>query len=104
MTSSRKRMSISEFQGLGYLQEVNRRFFHPLGLALEIVQEPDGTRRLGGIRDCRDEPEGIIFGFEYLDKERKEIFRNKKDFIERELKKRRAARECLLGAVIEFVD
>jgi hypothetical protein len=30
-----ERMAISEFVDEGYLQEVNRRFFHPLGLALE---------------------------------------------------------------------
>lgn len=29
-------MSIAEFQSEGYLQEVNRRFLHPLGLALAV--------------------------------------------------------------------
>lgn len=28
-------MDLAEFVSLGYLHEVNRRFFHPLGLALE---------------------------------------------------------------------
>lgn len=31
-----KWMDIKEFQDLGFLQEVNRLFFHPLGLALAI--------------------------------------------------------------------
>lgn len=31
-----KYMDISEFRGSGYLQEINRRFLHPMGLALEF--------------------------------------------------------------------
>lgn len=54
-----KRMPIEEFHRLGYLQEVNRKFFHPLGLALEVVIEDDGTQHLGGIWDFRDDPEGV---------------------------------------------
>lgn len=55
-----KRMSISEFRKLGLLQEVNRQFLHPLGLALEVVIE-DGEERLGGVWDYRDDKEGIIY-------------------------------------------
>jgi hypothetical protein len=43
------RISIKEFGEAGYLQEVNRKFFHPLGLALEIVVDDDGSERLGGV-------------------------------------------------------
>jgi len=58
-----KRIDIKEFQERGYLQEANRLFFHPLGLALEvIVDEEDGSVKLGGIWDSRDEPEGFVFG------------------------------------------
>lgn len=57
-----KRMDIKEFREFGFLQEANRQFFHPLGLALEIVIEDDGTERLGGIWDYRDDPEGVYFG------------------------------------------
>lgn len=56
-----RRMDIREFRELGFLQEANRLFFHPRGLALEIVGEEDGTERLGGIWDYRDDPEGIVF-------------------------------------------
>ena len=56
-----KRIDIAEFRRLGYLQELNRLFLHPLGLALEVVQEEDGTERLGGIWDSRDDPEGIVY-------------------------------------------
>lgn len=56
-----RRIDIKEFREAGYLQEVNRRFLHPLGLALEVVVEEDGTERLGGVWDYRDDPEGMAF-------------------------------------------
>ena len=59
-----KKMDIAEFRRLGYLQELNRRFLHPLGLALEVVVADDGTERLGGVWDYRDDPEGILYGDE----------------------------------------
>jgi hypothetical protein len=55
-------MDIKEFCDLGYLQEVNRQFFHPLGLALEVTVEDDGSQHLSGVWDYRDDPEGMIFG------------------------------------------
>jgi len=54
-------MSIDEFVHEGYLQEVNRLFFHPLGMALEVVVDGDGDYFLGGIWDYRGEPGGILF-------------------------------------------
>lgn len=57
-----KRMDIKEFREMGLLAEVNRTFFHPLGLALEVIIDDDGTERLGGIWDYRDDPEGMIYG------------------------------------------
>lgn len=57
-----KYMSIKEFVEFGYLQEVNRQFFHPLGLALEAHVDPDsGIARLGRIWTT-DDTEGFIFG------------------------------------------
>jgi len=59
---SRKRIDIKEFRERGYLQEANRLFFHPLGLALEvIIDEENGEMKLGGIWDSRDDLEGILF-------------------------------------------
>jgi len=65
-----KRMDIAEFREKGFLQEANRLFFHPLGLALEIVIEDDGTERLGGIWDYRDDPEGVFFDQSAIDSEK----------------------------------
>jgi len=57
-----KYMSVAEFREEGYLQELNRRFLHPLGLALEVVVCEDGSEQFGRIWDSRDDPEGIIYG------------------------------------------
>ncbi len=58
-----KYIDIKEFRKLGYLQEVNRLFFHPLGLALAIViDDTNDSETLGGILDYRDDAEGMFFG------------------------------------------
>ena len=62
MSDGIKRMDIKEFREMGLLAEVNRTFFHPLGLALEVIIEDDGTEKLGGIWDYRDAPEGMLYG------------------------------------------
>ncbi len=54
-------MDIAEFRALGFLQEANRRFFHPLGLSLHTAINPrTGEEVLAGIGDRRDHPEGIF--------------------------------------------
>jgi hypothetical protein len=109
-----KRMSIKDFQQLGFLQEANRQFFHPLGLALEVVveecshcngQRPIGVDhvppnclkcdnagelvRLGGVWDFREDPEGIVFG--------EDIDEDKIACVRAELEAHRPAREVLFG-------
>ena len=84
-----KRIDISEFREFGYLQELNRGFLHPLGLALEVVVEDDGTERLGGVWDYRDDPEGMRYeGFDLAEKARR---------IAEERERRRPDREGALG-------
>ena len=57
-----KYISPEDFRDQGYLQEVNRRFLHPLGLAMSVnIDEESGEVSLGGIWDYRDDPEGILF-------------------------------------------
>ena len=65
-----KKIDIKEFRELGFLQEANRLFFHPLGLALEVVQDENGNEQLGGIWDYRDDPEGVTFGEGMVDREK----------------------------------
>ena len=59
-TPSIKHMSIKEFREIGFLQEANRQFFHPLGLALEVTTDA-GEERLSGVWDYREDPEGMSF-------------------------------------------
>jgi hypothetical protein len=50
------KMHPNEFREIGLLQEVNRLFLHPFGLALGI--EDDGTFI---VLDNRDDKEGMVF-------------------------------------------
>lgn len=57
-----KRLSIREFVEFGFLQELNRQFLHPLGMALEVVVDNEsGEMSLGGIWDYRHDAEGMLF-------------------------------------------
>lgn len=77
-----KRIDIKEFRKEGFLLEANRQFFHPLGLALEILVDIDRygafwyylkrafkslfgrgfpKEYLGGVWDYRDDPEGVLY-------------------------------------------
>lgn len=65
-----KRMDIKEFRETGLLAELNRAFLHPLGLALEVVIDDDGTEKLGGIWDCRDDSEGVLYSKDHFPTEK----------------------------------
>jgi hypothetical protein len=96
MTDDIKRIDIAEFRALGYLQELNRRFLHPLGLAMEVVVEDDGTERLGGVWDYRDDPEGIRFGGSDLTE--------RAGYVTQEMIRRAPARRTALGYVVQPPD
>jgi hypothetical protein len=92
-----KRISIKEFRELGFLQEANRLFFHPLGLALEvIINDKTGEVTLGGIWDYRDDPEGMAFGDGTIDQ-------NKIDSVEKLRLSKVDARKQLFGNDIQGV-
>lgn len=59
-------ISISEFVNEGYLQEANRQFFHPLGLALEVMEVDGSIALLSGVWDYREDSEGIGYSEEVL--------------------------------------
>ena len=40
-----KSIDIKEFREQGYLQELNRTFLHPLGMALYITLDEDGNEK-----------------------------------------------------------
>ena len=81
-----KRMDIKEFREMGLLAEINRVFLHPLGLALEVNTEEDGTETLGGIWDYRDDPEGILYAKDYFPTEK---CKEAQKFIEEKYKQRK---------------
>ena len=86
------RLSASELVERGYLQEANRRFFHPLGLALAVL--PDEGDALA-VLDSRDDPEGLVFsglGPEQVARAQQ---------IDREWQGRAAARQVLLGECVQ---
>ena len=65
-----KKMDLKEFVEFGFLQEANRQFFHPLGLALEVQMDDEDNYTLYSIWDYRDDPEGIYFDYERSDNQR----------------------------------
>lgn len=89
-----KYIEIKEFREAGYLQEVNRRFLHPLGLALEVHVADDLSERLGGVWDYRDDPEGMNFGPGMIDPA-------KVDRVANEWYTKADVREANLGYVIQ---
>jgi len=65
-------INVKEFTDFGYLQEVNRRFFHPLGLAMTVEEEENGTTVITGIQDWCSDPEGGFFCAGVLNKQKQE--------------------------------
>ena len=92
-----RKMTPKEFRERGYLQEVNRCFLHPLGLALEVVQDADGTERFGEVQVTDDEA-GTAFEDAVL--QRLSAWENAYR-IEQERQARAEARRQELGDVIQ---
>jgi molecular chaperone GrpE len=99
-----KKIEIKDFRESGYLQEANRRFFHPLGLALEVSIDEEGKESISGVWDYRDDKEGIHYDIQNSDVERKERFLKNKNFIDSQLKERGDLRKSELGFKIEPID
>jgi hypothetical protein len=101
MENEIKKIDIKEFRENGYLQELNRQFLHPLGLALEVVQDSDGTEYIGGVWDYRDDEEGIQYDYINSNDERVVVANNKANFINNEFVTRGIPRYNKLGFIIE---
>jgi hypothetical protein len=96
---AQKRMTPKEFRELGYLQELNRQFLHPLGLALETVIDTAGAETFGQVWDSRDDPEGIIFAS--LDEEEA---RRRAHYVTQELNRLARGRADAFGWTIQPVE
>ena len=92
-----EKMTVAEFRELGYLQEVNRLFLHPLGLALEIELNDNGTEHFGEVWDYRDDEEGMWFDESLIDDE----FKERAKRIEQEIIMHGQARMEKLGYVVQ---
>ena len=91
-------ISIEEFRKQGYLQELNRRFLHPLGLALEVGIGADGKEKFTKIWDYRKDKDGIVFP--YKDISSFEFYQKAKR-INREIKSKAKWRRKRLGFFIQ---
>jgi len=99
-----RKMSIKEFREKGYLQELNRQFLHPLGLALEIEIDEAGSDKLGGIWDYREDKEGIYYDLENSSENRKQASYKKWKFIYDQKLNRHDYRKNHLGWVLEPIN
>ncbi len=88
---SARRLDLEELRSFGYLQEVNRLFLHPLGLALSVTYQEGSEPKLE-VLDARDEPDGMIFGAPDPEKAAR---------VGAEIRKRHEVRQALLGFVVE---
>ncbi len=94
--SDSKFLSMKEFYESGLLQEVNRQFFHPRGLAMFIVTDDNrGEYLFGGILDSRDDNTGCHFS-EFDDDVSK-----KASYVYMLQKNKEEAREATLGYIIQ---
>ena len=99
-----KRMTVKEFREIGFFQELNRQFLHPLGLALEVSVDLDGDEFISGIWDYRHDEEGIIYALSdstVTSPERLESFREKSKRVEDHWTEMATYRTKKLGFMIE---
>lgn len=59
--SNPKLVPLTDLQKDGIIQEINRRFLHPLGMAISYVTDGPDEGLLGELWDYRDDPEGMAF-------------------------------------------
>lgn len=67
-------LDLNEFRNDGFLQEANRKFFHPLGLAISVIvdDETGEVTGLGPVWDYRDDAEGMFYGPDMINPEKVE--------------------------------
>lgn len=99
-----KLINIKEFREKGYLQELNRLFLHPIGLAMAIGINEHGEEFFNGIWDYRKDAEGIYYDLKNSNEERISKFLKNEKFIKLEIEKRRSKRIDLLGDNIEPIN
>jgi hypothetical protein len=104
LESNFKSMDLKEFRENGYLQELNRRFLHPLGLSLALSFDENGDYEIYGILDGRNKPEGFHMDYKNSDEFEKIQQLSKEEFIEKEIQSRKEIREKILGYFTEPIN
>lgn len=90
-------MTLKEFMDLGYLQELNRQFLHPLGLSMAFRVEGDGVVGFHVIYDHRDDKAGVVF-------KPNKMVRGRAEFIEKEQNDRGIERLEQHGFIVQPLD
>lgn len=57
-------------------------FFHPLGLALEVIMD-SVEETISGVWDYRDDPNGIIYDLKNSSSERIKKFKEKSEYVKK---------------------
>jgi hypothetical protein len=101
MCNDIKLINIKEFREKGYLQELYRRFLHPLGLALSVKIDENDNEILGSVWDYRNDKEGIYYDLLNSNDDRINKFKEKAQYIDNEFNKRKDKRIEILNDIIE---
>lgn len=96
-------MSIEEFYRKGFLQEVNRIFFHPLGMALSVTwdEKNEIPTGFGPIYHYNNDDEGMLYSDEVL--HTPEALKKHK-YVKNFTEVKHFIREKVLGYVIQKVE
>ena len=101
MENKINKITVEEFREKGYLQELNRRFLHPLGLALSVNINENGEETLGDIWDYRDDEEGIWYDLINSSDDRINKFKENAKYVNKEFKKRKKKRLEMFCDIVE---
>jgi hypothetical protein len=99
MSKKIEKLSMKEFVDGGYLQEVNRRFFHILGLSIDVKQK-NNKYEFSGIWDFRGVTGGVRFAKDIIESE---DFINKTNKIKNEMKTASADRKAIYDEISQAV-
>lgn len=94
-------MDVKLFRELGFLQEVNRLFLHPLGLSLLTRIDDSGSESIAGIGDYRNDPEGLYFGLSVCDADTVSNFRYNALQVRKLLDSKKELRSKMFGSEVE---
>lgn len=96
-------MDIKSFRSIGFLQEVNRQFFHPLGLCLVTDVDDEGNESIVGVLDYRNSEGGLYYGLKDADDTKITEFRYNALQVRKQLDYAKDSRVERLGDLVEAI-